>query len=53
MSLFQQAFVVSLLTSIVIIFQTEVDVIEDIDEYQTWPGWLILVLRNIIMVWFL
>jgi len=28
-------------------------VIEDIDEYQTWPGWLILVLRNLIMVWFL
>jgi hypothetical protein len=32
--------------------QTEVDVIEDIDEYQTWPGWLILILRTIIMMWF-
>lgn len=34
-------------------FQTEVDIIEDIDEYQTWPGWLILVLRCQIIVWFL
>lgn len=33
--------------------RTEVDIIEDIDEYQTWPGWLILVLRCLIMVWFL
>lgn len=33
--------------------QTEVDVIEDIDEYQTWPGWLTLALRVLIMVWFL
>ena len=33
--------------------QTEVDIIEDIDEYQTWPGWLILVFRSLIMVWFL
>jgi len=32
--------------------QTEVDVIEDIDEYQTWPGWLILILRTVIMMWF-
>ncbi|XP_075212644.1 integral membrane protein GPR180 isoform X2 [Lycorma delicatula] len=32
---------------------TEVDIIEDIDEYQTWPGWLILVLRCQIIVWFL
>lgn len=31
----------------------EVDVIEDIDEYQTWPGWLTLALRVLIMVWFL
>lgn len=29
------------------------DIIEDIDEYQTWPGWLILVLRCLIIVWFL
>ena len=27
--------------------------IEDIDEYQTWPGWLTLILRVVIMVWFL
>lgn len=26
-------------------FQTEVDIISDIDEYQTWPGWLVLVSR--------
>jgi len=32
--------------------QTEVDVIEDIEEYQTWPGWLILILRTVIMMWF-
>lgn len=35
------------------IFQTEVDIIEDIDEYQTWPGWLIIVFRSLIMIWFL
>ncbi|CAH0389026.1 unnamed protein product [Bemisia tabaci] len=33
--------------------KTEVDIIEDIDEYQTWPGWFILVLRCAIIVWFL
>lgn len=33
--------------------QTEVDIIEDIDEYQTWPGWLIIVFRTLIMVWLL
>ncbi|XP_020293360.1 transmembrane protein 145 [Pseudomyrmex gracilis] len=32
---------------------TEVDIIEDIDEYQTWPGWFILLFRSAIMVWFL
>ena len=32
---------------------TEVDIVEDIDEYQTWPGWLILILRTLIMGWFL
>ncbi|KAK3853937.1 hypothetical protein Pcinc_039549 [Petrolisthes cinctipes] len=31
----------------------EVDVIQDIDEYQTWPGWMTLGLRVVIMVWFL
>lgn len=31
---------------------TEVDIIEEIDEYQTWPGWLILALRVAIMAWF-
>lgn len=25
--------------------KTEVDIISDIDEYQTWPGWLVLVSR--------
>jgi hypothetical protein len=34
-------------------FQTEVDIIEDIDEYQTWPGWFILLFRSAIMIWFL
>lgn len=38
---------------IAICFQTEVDIIEDIDEYQTWPGWLIIVFRSLIMLWFL
>ncbi|XP_073995193.1 integral membrane protein GPR180 isoform X2 [Rhodnius prolixus] len=33
--------------------KTEVDIIEDIDEYETWPGWLILALRCLIIVWFL
>ncbi|XP_065160392.1 integral membrane protein GPR180 [Atheta coriaria] len=32
---------------------TEVDIIEDIDEYQTWPGWLMIVFRSLIMIWFL
>lgn len=31
---------------------TEVDIIEDIDEYQTWPGWLIIIFRSLIMIWF-
>jgi len=30
-----------------------VDIIEDIDEYQTWPGWLIICFRTLIMIWFL
>lgn len=32
---------------------TEIDVIDDITEYETWPGWLMLILRIGIMVWFL
>ncbi|XP_023223794.1 transmembrane protein 145 [Centruroides vittatus] len=32
---------------------TEVDVIDDIDEYQTFPGWITLIVRLIIMIWFL
>nr|CAG4646152.1 EOG090X03T7 [Macrothrix elegans] len=32
---------------------TELDVIDDVDAYQTWPGWLMLILRVAIMVWFL
>jgi hypothetical protein len=31
-------------------FQTEVTVIDDVDAYQTWPGWLMLILRTAIMV---
>ena len=34
-------------------FQFEVDVIEDIEEYQTVPGIIILVLRVIVMLVFL
>ena len=33
--------------------QVEVDHISDIDEWQTWPGRLILVFRLAIMLWFL
>lgn len=25
--------------------RVEVDVIDDIDEYQTWPGWIVLACR--------
>lgn len=32
---------------------TEVDVIEDIDEYQTIPGWISLAFRLVVMFWFL
>ncbi|GAB6024907.1 hypothetical protein CHUAL_010013 [Chamberlinius hualienensis] len=31
----------------------EMDVIEDVHEYKTWPGWLSLILRLLIMAWFL
>ncbi|KAJ8309440.1 hypothetical protein KUTeg_014314 [Tegillarca granosa] len=31
---------------------TEVDVISNIDEWQTWPGYLILGFRLFIMIWF-
>lgn len=30
--------------------QTELDVIDDVDAYQIWPGWLMLILRIGIMV---
>ncbi|ETN61988.1 hypothetical protein AND_006332 [Anopheles darlingi] len=33
--------------------RTEVDIISDIDEYQTWPGWLVLACRTTMMLWFL
>ncbi|XP_067626637.1 integral membrane protein GPR180 [Eurosta solidaginis] len=33
--------------------KTEVDIISDIDEYQTWPGWIVLILRTSFMTWFL
>ncbi|XP_052888641.1 integral membrane protein GPR180 [Anopheles moucheti] len=33
--------------------RTEVDIISDIDEYQTWPGWLVLACRSTMMLWFL
>ena len=32
---------------------TEIDVISDIDEFQTWPGFLVLISRSSIMLWFL
>lgn len=32
---------------------TEIDVISDIDEFQTWPGFLVLISRSGIMLWFL
>jgi Rhodopsin-like GPCR transmembrane domain len=35
------------------VLQTEVDIIWDIDEYQTWPGWLVLCCRSLMMLWFL
>ena len=31
----------------------EIDLISDIDEWQTWPGFLILSFRIAIMIWFL
>ncbi|XP_004520306.1 integral membrane protein GPR180 [Ceratitis capitata] len=33
--------------------KTEVDIISDVDEYQTWPGWIVLILRTSFMTWFL
>ncbi|XP_037813876.1 integral membrane protein GPR180 [Lucilia sericata] len=33
--------------------RTEVDIISDVDEYQTWPGWIVLILRTTFMLWFL
>lgn len=32
---------------------TEIDVVSDIDEFQTWPGFLVLISRSCIMLWFL
>ncbi|XP_013386479.1 uncharacterized protein LOC106155976, partial [Lingula anatina] len=32
---------------------TEIDIISDIDEWQTWPGYLILAFRMCIMAWFM
>ena len=31
----------------------EIDFISDTDEWQTWPGYLILAFRILIMAWFL
>ena len=31
----------------------EIDIISDIGEWQTWPGYLILAFRLAIMAWFL
>jgi hypothetical protein len=36
-----------------LLLQIDVDLISDIDEWQTWPGWLILAFRLFIMLWFL
>uniref|UniRef100_A0A1A9UF76 GPR180/TMEM145 transmembrane domain-containing protein n=1 Tax=Glossina austeni TaxID=7395 RepID=A0A1A9UF76_GLOAU len=33
--------------------RTEVDIVSDVDEYQTWPGWIVLILRTTFMLWFL
>lgn len=33
--------------------RTEIDVISNIDEFQTWPGFLVLTSRSCIMLWFL
>ncbi|XP_030563809.1 uncharacterized protein LOC115764708 isoform X1 [Drosophila novamexicana] len=33
--------------------RTEVDIISDSDEYQSWPGWIVLILRTSFMMWFL
>lgn len=33
--------------------QTDVNIVSDLDEYQTWPGWIVLVCRSMIMLWFL
>ncbi|KAL5286427.1 hypothetical protein ACFFRR_007824 [Megaselia abdita] len=33
--------------------RTEVDIMSDSDEYQTWPGWIVLILRTSFMMWFL
>ena len=32
---------------------TEIDVISDVDEFQTWTGLLVLISRCVIMLWFL
>lgn len=37
---------------VVVYKQTEVDIISDIDEYQTWPGWLVLVSRYYFVAFF-
>lgn len=33
--------------------RTEVDIISEVDEYQTWPGWIVLICRTSFMMWFL
>ncbi|XP_065226243.1 integral membrane protein GPR180-like [Planococcus citri] len=33
--------------------KVEIDIVKDIDKYQTWPGWLIILLRIVIIFWFL
>jgi len=35
------------------VLQMEIDIISDIGEWQTWPGYIILTFRIAIMVWFL
>lgn len=50
---FVDVFFAVLINFICVKFQTEVDIIEEIDEYQTWPGWLILAFRVLIMLWFI
>jgi len=53
LSLMAVVVMVAVTGSIVAACQVEIDHISDIDEWQTWPGRLILIFRLAIMIWFL